>query len=77
MMSRSYAKQLWFVATVEGFLFGRAAAIEGSRREMIRRVNEEVRLREVNSIMLHDLDQIQQSPVFWKAVDQESIVGRL
>ena len=63
MMSRSYAKQLWFVATVEGSLLGRAAAVEGYRREMIRRVSEEVRLRELSSIMLHDWDQIQQSLV--------------
>lgn len=52
----------------EEFSSGRAAAIDGYEKEMIARTSEEVRLGELNSKMLHDWEQVQQSPVFGKGV---------
>lgn len=54
----------------EGFLSGRAAAIEGYETEMVARASEEVRLGELNSKMLHDWDRVQQSPVFGKGLSR-------
>ena len=52
----------------DGFLSGRAAAIEGNEKEMIARASEEVQLGELNSTMLHDWEQVQQSPISGKGV---------
>ena len=52
----------------DGLLSGRAAAIEGYEKEMIVRASEEVRLGETNSKMLHDWEQVQQSPGLKKGV---------
>lgn len=49
----------------EGFPSGRAAAIEGHEKEMMARTSEEVRLGELNSKMLQ---QVQQSQVFGKGL---------
>ena len=54
----------------EGFLFGRAAAIDGYEKEMIARASEEVRLGELNSKMLHDWEQVQQSPGLKKGISR-------
>lgn len=54
----------------EGFLSGRAAAIEGYEKEMIARASEELRLGELNSRMLHDWEQVQQSPTFGKGLSR-------
>ncbi len=52
----------------ECFLSERAAAIEGYEKEMIARASEEVQLGELNSKMLHNWEQVQQSPVFGKGL---------
>lgn len=52
----------------ENFPSERAAAIEGYEKEMIARTSAEVRLGELNSKMLHDWEQVQQSPVFGKGI---------
>ncbi len=54
----------------EGFSSGRAAAIEGYEKEMIARASEEVRLGEMNSKMLHDWEQVQQSPGLKKGISR-------
>ena len=77
MILRSYAKKLWIVATFGSFPFRLAAAIEGHVREMTRRTGDGINLREKIPMMLHDWCRVQQSRVFWKAVDKKSIVGRL
>lgn len=52
-----------FVGTEE-----RAAAIDAYETEMIARAGEEVRLSAKNTAMLHDWEQVLQSPVFQKGV---------
>ena len=54
----------------EGFVSGRAAAIDGYEKEMIARASEEVRLGELNSKMLHDWEQVQQSPGLKKGISR-------
>lgn len=45
-------------------------AIEGYENEMVTRTSEEVRLGEMNTVMMHDWARLKESPVMTRGMDK-------
>lgn len=48
----------------------RVKAIEGYENEMVARTSEEVRLGEMNTVMMHDWARLKESPVMTRGMDK-------
>ncbi len=48
----------------------RAKAIEAYENEMVTRTSEEVRLGEMNTVMMHDWARLEESPVMTRGMDK-------
>ncbi len=48
----------------------RVKAVEEYENEMVTRTSEEVRLREMNTVMMHDWARLKESPVMTRGMDE-------